>query len=118
MALRVLRINWAAASGAPFGMSALLGLAHQPDRRRGRRDPVTIEATIVSDELWCEIACVIRNSSEKGAKLQVPPMIKLPARFDLTIPEQSIAIPVRCIWRRGSFVGVEFVGAPKPAKSS
>ncbi|MBL8895623.1 MAG: PilZ domain-containing protein [Rhizobiales bacterium] len=90
-------------------MSALLGLAHQPNRRSSRRYPVNVEAKIVSDAIWCEIDCTIRNRSERGCKLHLPMAVSLPRRFTLSIPAEAISRPVRLVWRRGPSVGVEFV---------
>lgn len=90
-------------------MSALLGLAHQPDRRSSRRYPVNVEAKIVSDAIWCEVECTIRNRSENGCKLRLPMPISLPRRFTLSIPSEGSAQSVRLVWRRGPSVGVQFV---------
>ena len=90
-------------------MSALLGLAHQLNRRSSRRYPVNVEAGIVSDALWCEVACTIRNRSEKGCKLHVPMRVSLPRHFTLSIPSEGRSVPVRLIWRRRASVGVEFI---------
>ena len=89
-------------------MSALLGLAHQPDRRMSRRYPVSIEAKIVSDAIWCELDCTIRNRSDRGCKLHVPMVVALPRQFSLSIPSEGLIAPVRVVWRRGSSVGVRF----------
>ena len=90
-------------------MSALLGLAHQLDRRSSRRYPVNVEAKIISDAIWCEVACTIRNRSEHGCKLHLPMTVSLPRCFSLSIPSQGIALPVRLVWRRGHSVGVQFI---------
>jgi hypothetical protein len=90
-------------------MSALLGLAHQPDRRMSRRYPVSIEAKILSDAIWCEVDCTIRNRSARGCKLHLPMAVALPRQFSLAIPAEGIVRSVRLVWRRGSSVGVHFV---------
>ena len=99
-------------------MSAVLGLAHQPDRRALQRNRVAIDAKIVSRSLWCMIECTIRDRSEAGAKLYVPAKLKLPSTFDLAVPSEHIVIPVRCIWRRGEWIGVQFVGKPKEQEAA
>lgn len=90
-------------------MSALLGLAHQPNRRSSRRYPVSVEAKIISDAIWCEVDCTIRNRSEHGCKLRLPMAVSLPRRFTLSVPAEGIDRAVRLVWRRGPSVGVEFV---------
>ncbi len=90
-------------------MSALLGLAHQPNRRTSRRYPVNVEAKIVTDAIWCEVDCTIRNRSEHGFKLHLPMRVSLPQRFTLSIPSEGQSLPVRLVWRRGASVGVQFI---------
>lgn len=90
-------------------MSALLGLAHQPNRRSSRRYPVNVEAKIISDAIWCEVDCTIRNRSERGCKLHLPMRVSLPARFTLSIPSEGRMLPVRLVWRRRASIGVEFL---------
>jgi len=90
-------------------MSALLGLAHQLDRRSSHRYPVNVEAKIISDAIWCEVDCTIRNRSEHGCKLHLSMPVSLPRRFSLAIPSEGIARAVRLVWRRGNSVGIEFV---------
>ena len=90
-------------------MSGLLGLAHQLDRRSSRRYPVNVEAKIISDAIWCEVDCTIRNRSEHGCKLHVPMTVSLPRRFSLAVPSEGITRTVHLIWRRGHSVGVHFI---------
>jgi len=90
-------------------MSALLGLAHQPNRRSSRRYPMNLEAKIVSDAIWCEVDCTIRNRSEHGCKLHMPMRVSLPRHFTLSIASEGRALPVRLVWRRGASVGVQFI---------
>lgn len=90
-------------------MSAVLGLAHQADRRKTRRQPVSIEAKITSDAIWCEVDCTIQNRSPRGCRLHLPMEISLPRQFFLTIPSEGDARPVRLIWHRGPALGVEFL---------
>lgn len=90
-------------------MSALLGLAHQPNRRSSLRYPVNVEAKIVSDAMWCEVDCTIRNRSEHGCKIHLPMRVSLPKQFTLSIPSEGRVMPVRLVWRRRASVGVEFL---------
>jgi hypothetical protein len=90
-------------------MSALLGLSHQPNRRSSLRYPVNVDAKIISDAMWCEVDCTIRNRSEYGCKLHLPMRVSLPQQFTLAIPSEGRSMPVRLIWRRRASVGVEFV---------
>jgi len=90
-------------------MSAVLGLAHQAERRAGRRQPVGIEAKILSDAIWCEVDCTILNRSLRGCKLHLPMEVSLPRRFSLAIPSENAVLPARLVWRRGASVGIAFI---------
>jgi hypothetical protein len=103
----------AAEGAAMTGVSAILGLDTQADRRRGDRQPVRIEAKIASDDLWCMVDCTILDRSEHGAKIRTILDVILPARFDLIIPCEGIAIAVRNVWRRGHHTGLEFLSPPR-----
>ena len=62
-----------------------------------------------------EISCVLRNQSESGAELKVPPDAQIPASFQLYVPLDGVAYSCVLRWRRNERVGVEFVGrGPKP----
>jgi hypothetical protein len=95
------------------GVSALLGLDTQSDRRRGDRRSVRIDAKISSDDLWCMVDCTIVDRSERGARIRTILDVILPARFELIIPSEGIAIPVRNVWRRGHNTGLEFLSKPR-----
>jgi hypothetical protein len=93
-------------------LSAILGLAAPAERRRHGREPVEIDARIVSDDLWCAIDCRIVNRSPTGAKLALPwPTIMLPERFDLVIPAETRTLTVRRVWHHGKEAGVEFLSS-------
>ena len=91
---------------------AILGITQQPDRRQSERRRVEIAAKIISQLLWCSEDCIIRDISKTGAKLEIPARLKLPASFNLVIPSKHSMRPVRCIWRRRQYLGVEFTGPP------
>jgi hypothetical protein len=55
-----------------------------------------------------KINCIVRNLSEKGAKLGVSRDAQLPSRFTLCFVLRKLKLPVRLRWRRGDFAGVSF----------
>lgn len=64
----------------------------------------------MSDELWCVLDCTIVDQSADGAKLRIGYAVTLPATFSLSVPSQCVTIPVRSVWRRHQYIGVEFAG--------
>jgi len=69
-----------------------------------------IGVTIVHGPDMMTLDCVVRDASDTGAKLSVPPLTVLPERFWLLDRRQAVAYDARLVWRRGDFAGVEFVG--------
>ena len=59
--------------------------------------------------------CVVRNSSEKGARVEFSNVIKLPKeQMSLTIARKGRSFLARIIWWRDNFVGVAFSSEPPP----
>jgi hypothetical protein len=93
----------------PFGKSS--GSATSPlllERRIAPRRNTYIEATISMG--FSSIACVVRNVSETGAKLEVSKVTGIPDRFDLIVPRHRPQ-PCRVVWRAMKELGVEYHAA-------
>jgi hypothetical protein len=59
----------------------------------GEKDAVTID-------------CIVRNLSDKGARLQVPLSVMIPANFRLAVG--GVVRSVAVAWRKGDLMGVRF----------
>src|SRR3954451_11179854 len=81
------------------------------DRRVALRMRTLIAARIVFNNGQSTLDCVIRNLSDKGAKLTVSAAVTLPECFDLIISQKSVTRRGRIAWRRGEEVGVRFQDA-------
>ena len=78
------------------------------DKRASSRKPSFLGGTITyNHDLW-SADCVVKNLSERGAKLTGRNLPVLPDRFDLTIPQQKAKYRVVVRWRAGDQIGVEF----------
>jgi hypothetical protein len=77
------------------------------ERRASERFPAHKSAFIHAD--GTAIPCVIENISEGGALLVLTQRIKLPARFELTSPEDQITLPCKRQRTAGLTVAVEFI---------
>ena len=54
------------------------------------------------------IDCVIRDISDKGARLQFAALTVLPKRFRLLNVTDNIIRPAKLVWQRSELVGVSF----------
>ena len=59
------------------------------------------------------IDVTIRNLGVAGAKLELPPTVQLPDKFDLINVSDGNVTPIEVMWRKGNFVGVHFCGETK-----
>jgi hypothetical protein len=84
-----------------------LGLDIRLEKRLASRRNTVIEATIVLDGGRTRIRCTIRNLSEKGAKLEVASVTRIPRTFDLVV-DKVRPQPCIVIWRTVKELGVEF----------
>ena len=77
------------------------------DKRLARRKEVFGHAVILG--LGLRANCIIRDLSATGAKLGVSARIKLPAKFYVQLVKLNSTRRVSLRWRRGDFVGVQFL---------
>lgn len=82
--------------------------------RKHRRPRTLKDGRIVFNSGSSSIDCIIRDRSESGAKLRVPAPTALPEYFELLSLSERMVHPAQIMWRRGDFVGIAFVGRPKP----
>lgn len=56
------------------------------------------------------VDCGIRNLSEHGAQVRLPPQQPLPGDLTLLHVTEGLAFDASVIWRRGDLVGLRFKG--------
>ena len=78
------------------------------ERRIAPRRNTYIEAVIVYDGGRSSRACIIRNTSDSGAKLEVASVVGIPNSFDLVAPGHQ-AQPCRVAWRALKEMGVAYI---------
>src|SRR5260370_41908410 len=79
------------------------------DRRQGARDKVIYGGVADIGERGATRDCVVRNISEKGAKIEFSNVVKLPKeQMSLTIARKGRSFLATIIWWRDNFVGVAF----------
>jgi len=79
------------------------------DRRQNVREKVIYGGVAEVDERGATKDCVVRNISEKGARIEFNNVVKLPKeQISLTIARKGRSFLAKVIWWRDNFVGVAF----------
>ena len=79
------------------------------DRRQNARDKVIYGGVAEIGERGATRECIVRNISEKGARIEFSNVIKLPRQqISLTIARKGRSFLAKIIWWRDNFVGVAF----------
>jgi len=93
------------------------------ESRRSRRQSACIQALIHSERLPQSLACVVRNLSATGARLEIVrgerrPFVteeRLPDLFTLGFKLERTLVDCEVVWRRGDVIGVRFRSLPRQA---
>lgn len=88
-------------------------------RRWAKRKSVSNSGQILFDGITTPYACVVRDISSTGARLEMtrnkfnPDGASgfMPTYFTLIMPLDRTRVECQSMWRRGSFVGARFLGA-------
>ncbi len=91
--------------------------------RRSRRQAVCLQGTIRSERLSEPVACVIRNCSATGARLELvrgerrafAVEERIPDLFTLAFKLERTQVDCELVWRRGDTIGVRFRSLPRQA---
>jgi hypothetical protein len=78
------------------------------ERRLNPRRNTAIAAHVAFNGGRSQMACIIRDLSDGGAKLEVTSVRDIPPTFDLLIPGHR-PIPCRVAWRAMKELGIAFV---------
>lgn len=80
------------------------------EARRAKREKVHYSAWVQVDSSRAPIECLIKDMSDSGARLELPPVIRsLPFRFALWLDrEGKVQRTCEVVWRRAYSVGVRF----------
>ena len=88
-------------------------------RRWARRKAVSNGGQILFDGITTPYACLVRDISSTGAKLEMTKnkfnadasSAFVPTYFTLIMPIDRTRVECQSMWRRGSFLGARFLGA-------
>ena len=78
------------------------------ERRADARQRVLKGAMLSFNKGYSAFECVVRNVSDKGAKLSLAETFSLPASFDVRIAGDETSRKAHVRWRTMTALGVEF----------
>lgn len=78
------------------------------ERRGSPRHRTLLGGKLVHTNGMLSMDCVLRNMSETGARLSLPPNTGAPDHFDLIDLKHGEAFSCRVVWRKYPMIGVTF----------
>jgi PilZ domain-containing protein len=78
------------------------------ERRALIRHKSFIKGRIHFNNRLSSMDCIVRDLTEKGARLQVSESIALPDTFELYLPNKDAHFRARAQWRKGDQLGVSW----------
>jgi hypothetical protein len=79
------------------------------ERRNSRRTKSFLRGFVYVSRKRGALACLIRDLSEKGARIIFSDTVTLPDIFELYIPQRDQNFHARTRWRRNDEIGLAFV---------
>lgn len=78
------------------------------ERRSSRRTKSFLRGFVYVSREQGALSCLIRDLSEKGARIIFSDSVTLPHMFDLYIPQRDQTLRAKVRWRHGDEVGLAF----------
>jgi hypothetical protein len=78
------------------------------ERRALVRHKTFIKGRIYFNNRLSSVDCIVRDMTEKGARLQVPESVAVPDAFDLHLPNKDEHFRAQAQWRKGDQLGVSW----------
>jgi PilZ domain len=88
------------------------------ERRSARRIKSFLSGSIYVSRKQGALACLIRDLSDKGARIVFSDTVTLPDMFELYIPQRDQTLRARVHWRRNDEIGLAFSDADRAAEAS
>lgn len=79
------------------------------ERRSSRRAKSFLRGIVYVSRKQGGLACLIRDLSDKGARILFSDTVTLPDTFDLYIPQRDQTWRAKVRWRHGDEIGLAFV---------
>jgi hypothetical protein len=85
------------------------------ERRTSRRQKSFLRGVVYFNKRRTEIACMVRDLSEDGARIVLSQTIPIPDVIELQIPQRDEMVAARVQWRRADEIGLAFAKADAAA---
>ena len=76
------------------------------ERRGYARKRCLLSAKIEFNERQSIMDCVVRDRSDKGMRIKLPPPAPVPEEFDLHVVDSGQKYRMRAMWRVGDDIGL------------
>ena len=83
------------------------------ERRHSRRSKSFLRGFVYVSRRRGALACLIRDMSEKGARIIFSDTVTLPDIIDLYIPQREQTLRAQVEWRRNDEIGLVFVASKR-----
>jgi hypothetical protein len=83
------------------------------ERRNSRRSKSFLRGFVYVSRKRGALSCLIRDLSDKGARIIFSDTVTLPEMVDLYIPQREQTLRARVQWRRSDEIGLAFVEAAR-----
>jgi len=88
------------------------------ERRGSRRTKSFLRGFVYVSRKRGALACLIRDLSEKGARIIFSDTVTLPEIVELYIPQREQTLRARVQWRRNDEIGLGFIEAARAADAA
>jgi hypothetical protein len=85
------------------------------ERRQAGRRKSFLRGLVYFDNKHGALSCLVRDLSDKGARIIFSENVTVPETFDLHILQKNQTLRARVTWRRGDEIGLDFPGAAAAA---
>jgi hypothetical protein len=85
------------------------------ERRASRRQKSFLRGIVYFDKRRTQMACMVRDLSDSGARIVLSQAIALPDMIELQIPQREEMVSARVQWRRADEIGLAFTKADASA---
>jgi uncharacterized small protein (DUF1192 family) len=83
------------------------------ERRNSRRSKSFLQGFVYVSRKRGALACLIRDLSDKGARIIFSDTVTLPDLVELYIPQREQTLRARVQWRRNDEIGLAFIEAER-----
>jgi hypothetical protein len=88
------------------------------ERRNSRRSKSFLRGFVYVSRKRGALACLVRDMSEKGARIIFSDQVTLPDMVDLYIPQREQTLRARVSWRRNDEIGLAFIEAEREPEAA